>query len=76
MPTQAVERVETSDDSSGQSVIDYSERRSLPITIPDYQTVERNSEHYVVSNFLVLNLPCRVFIRVTVGEREQNVLAS
>lgn len=49
VPHHTVERLEPSDDSSGPSAIDYSERRSLPVTIPDYQTVDRNGEHFVVS---------------------------
>ena len=47
------EKLEPSDDSSGPSVIDYTEKRSLPITIPDYQTLENNGEKYVVRNFIV-----------------------
>ncbi|XP_033749898.1 sorting nexin-27-like isoform X1 [Pecten maximus] len=50
VPEQVAERLEPSDDSSGPSYIDYSERRSLPISIPDYQTVESNGEKFVVFN--------------------------
>lgn len=50
VPHHTVERLEPSDDSSGPSAIDYSERRSLPVTIPDYQTVDRNGEHFVIFN--------------------------
>ncbi|WAR00625.1 SNX27-like protein [Mya arenaria] len=39
VPEQIADRLEPSDDSSGPSYMDYSERRSLPISIPDYQTV-------------------------------------
>lgn len=49
VPHQVAERLEPSDDSSGPSLIDYSEKRSLPITIPDYQTVEQGGDKYVVS---------------------------
>lgn len=49
VPEQVAERLEPSDDSSGPSYIDYSERRSLPISIPDYQTVEQGGEKFVVS---------------------------
>ena len=49
VPERVAERLEPSDDSSGPSLIDYSERRSLPISIPDYQTVDNNGEKYVVS---------------------------
>lgn len=49
VPDQVAERLEPSDDSSGPSYIDYSERRSLPISIPDYQTIESAGEKFVVS---------------------------
>jgi sorting nexin-27 len=49
VPEQVAERLEPSDDSSGPSYIDYSERRSLPISIPDYQNVEQGGEKFVVS---------------------------
>lgn len=49
VPDQVAERLEPSDDSSGPSYIDYSERRSLPISIPDYQTIESVGEKFVVS---------------------------
>ncbi|KAA0193635.1 hypothetical protein HAZT_HAZT000242 [Hyalella azteca] len=45
------ERLEPSDETSGFSYIDYSEKRSLPISIPDYSLVEnRTGEKYVVFN--------------------------
>ncbi|KAH3837578.1 hypothetical protein DPMN_110973 [Dreissena polymorpha] len=50
VPEQVADRLEPSDDSSGPSYIDYSERRSLPISIPDYQTVAQNNDKYVVFN--------------------------
>ena len=49
MPDQLAEKLEPSDDSSGPSYIDYSERRSLPISIPDYHYVENTGEKHVVS---------------------------
>ena len=49
VPDQLAEKLEPSDDSSGPSYIDYSERRSLPISIPDYHYVENGGEKYVVS---------------------------
>ena len=49
VPDQVADRLEPSDDSSGPSYIDYSERRSLPISIPDYQTVSQGGEKFVVS---------------------------
>ena len=48
VPRQVAERLEPSDDSSGPSLIDYSEKRSLPISIPDYQTITNHGEHFVV----------------------------
>ena len=49
VPRQVAERLEPSDDSSGPSLIDYSEKRSLPISIPDYQTITNRGEQFVVS---------------------------
>lgn len=47
---QEAERLEPSDDSSGYSYIDYSEKRSLPISIPDYNWIDKNGEKFVVYN--------------------------
>ncbi|XP_064475115.1 sorting nexin-27-like [Ornithodoros turicata] len=47
---QEAERLEPSDDSSGISYIDYSEKRSLPISIPDYNYLERAGDRFVVYN--------------------------
>lgn len=49
IPRRIAEKLEPSDDSSGPSPIDYSEKRSLPIAIPDFQFLESNGEKYVVS---------------------------
>ena len=49
VPDQLAEKLEPSDDSSGPSYIDYSERRSLPISIPDYQYAENGADRHVVS---------------------------
>jgi sorting nexin-27 len=48
-PNEDNNRQENSDDSSCNSN-DYSDRRSLPISIPDYSSVELNGEKYVVFN--------------------------
>ena len=48
VPDQVADRLEPSDDSSGPSYVDYSERRSLPISIPDYHSVNQNGEKFVV----------------------------
>ncbi|XP_074651236.1 sorting nexin-27-like isoform X2 [Tubulanus polymorphus] len=50
VPRQIAEKLEPSDDSSGPSLIDYSEKRTLPISIPDYQALEKNGERFVVYN--------------------------
>ncbi|XP_077514311.1 sorting nexin 27 [Amblyomma americanum] len=47
---QEAERLEPSDDSSGVSYVDYSEKRSLPISIPDYNYIERANDKFVVYN--------------------------
>ena len=65
VPEQVAERLEPSDDSSGPSYIDYSERRSLPISIPDYQTVEQGGEKFVVSVNGVVNVVRFVRLRVS-----------
>lgn len=44
------ERLEPSEETSGFSYIDYSEKRSLPISIPDYSYIESSGEKYVVFN--------------------------
>ena len=48
VPRTVADNLDQSDDSSGPSPIDYSEKRSLPITIPDYHTVQHAAERYVV----------------------------
>lgn len=45
---QEADRLEPSEDQGGYSYIDYSEKRSLPISIPDYQIITKNGEKYVV----------------------------
>ncbi|XP_076330452.1 sorting nexin 27 isoform X3 [Tachypleus tridentatus] len=47
---QEAEKLEPSDDSSSYSYIDYSEKRSLPISVPDYNWVEKDSDRFVVYN--------------------------
>lgn len=42
--------MEPSDESQGYSYIDYSEKRSLPISIPDYHYNERGGERFVAFN--------------------------
>lgn len=37
-----------SDDNSSSVVYDYSEKRSLPITVPNFQSINRNNEKFVV----------------------------
>ncbi|EEB15994.1 Sorting nexin-27, putative [Pediculus humanus corporis] len=47
---QEAERLEPSDDAPTYACIDYSEKRSLPISIPDYHYLERGGDRYVVFN--------------------------
>lgn len=48
---QEAEKLEPQEDAaSGYSYIDYSEKRSLPISIPDYNTVNRTGERYITFN--------------------------
>lgn len=47
---QEAERLEPSDDQSTYNYIDYSDKRSLPISIPDYHTVDKDGDKYVVYN--------------------------
>ena len=49
VPTQVAEKLEPSDESSGPSLIDYSEKRTLPVSVPESRVVERNGERYIVS---------------------------
>ena len=48
VPRTVADNIDQSDDSSGPSPVDYSEKRSLPISIPDYRTVQQAGERYVV----------------------------
>jgi sorting nexin-27 len=45
---QEAERLEPTEDPSGCPYIDYSEKRSLPISVPDYHYSEKAGERYVV----------------------------
>ncbi|KAH8245334.1 hypothetical protein KR032_009093 [Drosophila birchii] len=47
---QEADRLEPQEDQSGYSYIDYSDKRSLPISIPDYGIINRNGERYIVFN--------------------------
>jgi len=44
------EKLEPGEDSSAFTYYDYSDKRSLPISIPDYNYNERSGERYVVFN--------------------------
>ncbi|ELU05983.1 hypothetical protein CAPTEDRAFT_130010 [Capitella teleta] len=50
VPRQVADQWEPSEESSGPSLVDYSEKRSLPISVPSYQTLDRFGEKYVVYN--------------------------
>ncbi|XP_049837248.1 LOW QUALITY PROTEIN: sorting nexin-27 [Schistocerca gregaria] len=47
---QEAERLEPVEDPAGYTYIDYSEKRSLPISVPDYHYVEKGGDRYVVYN--------------------------
>lgn len=47
---QEAEKLEPGEDSSNFTCYDYSEKRSLPITIPDYTYSERGGDRYVAFN--------------------------
>ncbi|XP_003745088.1 sorting nexin-27 [Galendromus occidentalis] len=47
---QEAERLEPQEDSGGISYMDYSEKRSLPISIPDYTWCERGGEKFAIYN--------------------------
>nr|XP_042901715.1 sorting nexin-27 [Parasteatoda tepidariorum] len=49
---QEAERLEPSDESSGYSYIDYSEKRSLPISIPDYNWIEKGDKFVVFNIYM------------------------
>lgn len=50
---QEAQRLEPVEDQSSYNYVDYSEKRSLPISIPDYHYLEKDGERYVVS---IINL--------------------
>lgn len=45
---QEAERLEPSEDQTSYNYIDYTEKRSLPISIPDYHYVDKDGEKFVV----------------------------
>jgi sorting nexin-27 len=51
---QEAERLEPSEDPISYNYIDYSEKRSLPISIPDYHNLDRKGERFVVRNLTEL----------------------
>ncbi|KAK4036695.1 sorting nexin-27 [Daphnia magna] len=46
--TKEAERLEPHEETAGYSYIDYSEKRSLPISIPDYRLADKKNDKYVV----------------------------
>ncbi|KAM4691025.1 sorting nexin-27 [Rhinophrynus dorsalis] len=50
VPPHEAENLDPSDDSSGQSFYDYTEKQAVPISIPTYKHVEQNAEKFVVYN--------------------------
>lgn len=49
------DRTENSEDSSGYSNYDYSDRKPLPITVPDYQSVSGGADKFVVRSKIEVN---------------------
>lgn len=47
---QEAEKLEPGDDTSAFTYYDYSEKRSLPISVPDYNWLDKNSDRFVVFN--------------------------
>lgn len=47
---QEAQRLEPVEDQANYNYIDYSEKRSLPISVPDYHYLEKSGEKYVVFN--------------------------
>ena len=45
---QEAERLEPQEETAGYSYIDYSEKRSLPISIPDYRMADKKGDKYIV----------------------------
>lgn len=52
------ERTENSEDSSGYSNYDYSDRKPLPITVPDYQSVSEGTDKFVVTLLQNYSMVC------------------
>ena len=51
---QEAEKLEPGDDTSASfTYYDYSETRSLPISIPDYDWLEKNGDKFAVFNILM-----------------------
>nr|CAG4636168.1 EOG090X05ZS [Eubosmina coregoni]SVE69795.1 EOG090X05ZS [Eubosmina coregoni] len=46
--SKEAERLEPHEETAGYSYIDYSEKRSLPISIPDYRAMDKHNDKYVV----------------------------
>nr|CAG4647044.1 EOG090X05ZS [Megafenestra aurita]SVE92385.1 EOG090X05ZS [Megafenestra aurita] len=46
--SKEAERLEPHEETAGYSYIDYSEKRSLPISIPDYRLADKKNDKYVV----------------------------
>ncbi|XP_043196221.1 sorting nexin-27-like, partial [Amphibalanus amphitrite] len=47
---QEAERLEPSEEGSTCTAVDYSEKRSLPISIPEYSTAEHRGDKFIVYN--------------------------
>ncbi|XP_046677987.1 sorting nexin-27 [Homalodisca vitripennis] len=47
---QEAERLEPSEDQSSYNYIDYTDKRSLPISVPDYHYIDKAGDRYAVFN--------------------------
>ena len=68
VPNFKEDQGEPSDDSSGYSYYDFSDRKPIPITVPDYRHVTSVGDKHVVRLFDVLltfMLPKMVYVKMT-----------
>lgn len=64
---EEADRLEPSGDNSIPPCVDYSEKRSLPISVPEYKFLERNGERFVVYSIHMAgrHLCCRRYSEFT-----------
>lgn len=69
-------RFETGEESNISCRHDYSESRSLPVTIPSYHYVNDGLERYVVSTLFILKIPTTFSFLGTKLKRKVNSFLS